>query len=157
GGLAFRRHPARVNVGGAGGAEAIGYFAYAAGPEKIVVDYCGLGDPLLARLPACNVSSPDFWKSGHFYRLPPDGYLESLASGQNRIQNPAVRAYYDALLRVVRGPDLFDPARLATIVRFNLGLYDSLLESYAAQVDAALGDRDCRRIMAQRVGPFELR
>jgi arabinofuranosyltransferase len=155
-GLEFRAHPARVHVGGQAGREAIGFFAFAAGPEKIVVDYLGLADPLLARLAACNTDQPAHWKSGHFYRIPPRGYLATVASGENRIDDPGVRAYYDHLARVVRGPDLLDPERLATILRLNLGCYDDLLEAHQREVRRTLAGRDCRQVVARMVGPLEL-
>ena len=156
-GLAFRHHPSKVHVGGAQGAEAIGFFGFAAGPEKIVVDYLGIADPLLARLPACNVGSPEHWKSGHFYRIPPKGYFESLARGENLIVDPGIHAYYDRLAVAVRDPDLLSWSRIETIVRLNLGSYDPLLDEPAERLKAALGGKDCRYFVAGLVGPFDPR
>ena len=62
-----------------------------AGPEKHVVDRNALSDPLLARLPVSPRLYFEFY-SGHFFRDIPDGYLETLSSGQNRLtRSPAPR------------------------------------------------------------------
>jgi arabinofuranosyltransferase len=88
------------------------------GPYTHLLDDCALADPLLARLPAMfNVE----WRAGHYRRLIPDGYRESLESSANVIEDPALRDFYDRLRLVVRSPDLFSAARLREIVRMNLG------------------------------------
>ena len=46
-----------------------------------------LCDPLLMRLP---LQDRDNWRIGHFKRRIPEGYLETLASGENRIHHPAL-------------------------------------------------------------------
>lgn len=74
-------------------------------------------DPLLMRLP---VWKPGDWRIGHFTRGVPDGYLESLATGENRIQHPGLRAYYDDLRLVLRAP-LFQPERLTALWRLWTG------------------------------------
>jgi arabinofuranosyltransferase len=136
-GLAFRDRPEVVSVGAEGGA-AIGYFGYAAGPGKIIIDYAALTDPLLARLPACNLVPPGSWRSGHFFRSLPPGYLASLESGQNRIEDPGLHEYYERVRLVTRAP-LLSPGRFATIVGMNLGRYDELKRAY---VESAAGS--CR-------------
>ena len=104
---------------------AIGYVGYYAGPTVHVVDYHALADPLLARLPM--VASDPFyaaflrrvrpgevaapWRVGHFMRALPAGYLATLASGENRIADPAVRALWERVARVTRGP-VWSGARL---------------------------------------------
>ncbi len=116
-GRAFSREGARVRLGGVW--EAVGYFGFAAGPDKTIIDPVGLTDPLVARLPACNVDDPAHWKSGHFYRDLPAGYLASRALGGDRIIDPALHRYYARLDRVTRGP-IFDLARLRDILALNL-------------------------------------
>ena len=150
-GLAFRSHPAKLHVGGPNGSEPVGFFAFAAGHEKTILDYCGLTDPLLARLHACNVARPELWKSGHFYRLPPDGYVQTLARGENVIVDPGVRDYYARLHLVSRDPDLWRPARLAAILRLNTGRYDHLLAPYERHTRNAFGG-DCWPTLQQLVG-----
>ncbi|MGE5601967.1 MAG: hypothetical protein ACM30E_02890 [Nitrososphaerales archaeon] len=105
---------------------AVGMYGYAAGPNVHVVDLNGLADPLLARLPV-PPSKP--WRIGHFERLVPAGYLETLAGGENRICNPGVAEFYAALALITRGP-LLAPARLAAIWKMNTGQYDGLLANY---------------------------
>jgi arabinofuranosyltransferase len=104
--------------------DAAGFIGYAAGPGVYFVDDYGLGDPLIARLPA---EAP--WRIGHFERRIPDGYLETLEARQNLIRDPGVAAYYDRLRIITEGP-LWSRERLRTIVRMNLGRYESFIEAY---------------------------
>lgn len=104
----------------------VGMMGYFAGPDVFVVDEVGLADPLLARLPA---RAP--WRIGHFMRDVPPGYVESIESGRNDVRDPGVAAYYEHLRTITREP-LLSGARLRTILRMNLGRYESLLAPYAA-------------------------
>lgn len=104
----------------------IGFLGYFAGPRVHVVDQLGLADPLLARLPPAD---PD-WRIGHLLRIVPDGYIETLASGENRIEDENLAAYYDVLARVTRG-DPFDVGRLVEAWKLNTGAYDHYLDAYA--------------------------
>jgi arabinofuranosyltransferase len=108
-----------------------GMLGYAAGPTLHIVDTVGLGDPLMARLP-----SRSDWRVGHFTRDVPRGYTETLESGDNHITAPHVATYYSRLALITRGA-LWDRRRLPTIMRMNLGRYDSLL------ADAAPGSSGC--------------
>ncbi len=104
----------------------IGFYGYFAGPDVHVVDLLALADPLLARLPPVD----PIWSIGHWGRRSPEGYIESLATGENRIAHPTLAFYYDRLALVTRGR-LFDPARLKAIWQFNTGAYDHYLDAYA--------------------------
>ena len=104
----------------------VGFYGYFAGPGVHVVDLLGLGDPLLARLPPTD----PVWVIGHFGRSLPEGYLETVTTGENRLADPNLARYYDALLLATRG-DLFDPQRWAAIWGLNTGAYDAYLEAYA--------------------------
>ncbi len=104
----------------------VGMYGYYVGPDVHVVDLLGLADPLLARLPPVD---PD-WRIGHLGRRSPAGYLETLATGENQIQDPNLAYYYDKLQFVTRGP-LFSWARLVEIWRMNWGVYDPWLERFA--------------------------
>jgi arabinofuranosyltransferase len=104
----------------------VGFFGYYAGPQVHVIDLLGLADPLLARLPPTS----RHWRVGHYGRTVPDGYVDSLAAGENRIEDDALAAYYDKLAFVIQG-DLFDPDRLVEVGKLNLGAYDDLLDTYA--------------------------
>ena len=87
-------------------------------PQTHLIDSCALTDPLLARLPA--LYTPD-WRIGHFYRLIPYGYEESVEQATNLIVDPVVKALYDDLRLITRAPRLLSRARLAAIWRVNTG------------------------------------
>ncbi|MBL8727403.1 MAG: hypothetical protein JNM25_03155 [Planctomycetes bacterium] len=84
-------------------------------------------DPLLMRLPIRGE-----WRIGHFTRGIPEGYLESLAHGDNRIVHPGLRAYYDDLRLVLRAP-LWQGERLAALWRLVTGANAVGLRAYAAE------------------------
>jgi arabinofuranosyltransferase len=120
---------------------AIGYCGYFAGPRVHILDVHALADPLLARLPMVRhdpffmgfardlrLKNPPAWRVGHYLRRIPSGYLTTLISGQNRIADPDLAAYYDKLSLIVRGR-LLSRARLAEIVRFNLRLDEHLIDA----------------------------
>ena len=86
-------------------------------------------DPLLMRLP---VWKPGDWRIGHFTRGVPDGYLETLASGENRILHPGLHAYYDDLRVVLRAP-LFQPERLAALWRLWTGAGNDGIRAFVAE------------------------
>lgn len=88
------------------------------GPKTHLLDECGLADPLLARLPA--VFNPH-WRQGHFRRMIPAGYHESLERRTNALAEPGLRRLYDDLRLATRGRDLFAADRLAAIWRLNTG------------------------------------
>jgi arabinofuranosyltransferase len=102
--------------------------AFWAGPGARVVDRYGLGDALLARLP---VRARSKWRPGHFARTLPSGYLETLASGQNRLVDPDMARYYE-LLHDVNTLPLLDPERVRLVLELNLGRHDALIERAAA-------------------------
>jgi len=104
----------------------VGFYGYFVGPGAYVVDLLGLGNPLLARLPPAD---PD-WRIGHFGRLMPDGYRDTLETDENRIVDPRLATYYDKLALVIRG-DLLDGKRLRAIWEINTGAYDGYLDAYA--------------------------
>jgi len=104
------------------------------GPQAVLIDNYGLFDPLIARLPA---TYTPYWRTGHFRRTIPIGYMESLQSGRNMIADPGVAALYDALHTITQGP-LWDAERIATIVRLNTGYYDHLIDTFAYQFPDAV-------------------
>lgn len=88
-----------------------------------------LCDPLLTRLPARN---PAKWRIGHVLRRIPEGYYESLATGENRLLHPGLRAFYDALRSLTRDP-VFAPARLDYLRRMALGEFDAGFRAFTAE------------------------
>ena len=87
-------------------------------PQTHLIDDCALTDPLLARLPASY--TPD-WRIGHFQRMIPEGYRESLEQGANRLADTGLWPLYDDLRLITRAPRLLSRARLAAIWRVNTG------------------------------------
>jgi arabinofuranosyltransferase len=104
--------------------DAIGLAGYYAGPSVHIVDRWALADALLARLPSVS------GKYGHYPRVIPDGYLETLRTGDNRIADEHLADYYDALALALRGP-LLSPERLRAIWQLNRGMYRNQLDAYA--------------------------
>ncbi|MBX3462243.1 MAG: hypothetical protein KF830_03660 [Planctomycetes bacterium] len=108
--------------------DAVGRDPFVAGEAFHFVDRW-IVDPLLARLP---VARPGEWRIGHFTRAIPDGYLESLATGEDRIAHPGLRALYGDLRRVLRAP-LADRQRLAALWRLWTGAHAAGLADYVAR------------------------
>ena len=104
------------------------------GPKAVLIDNFALFDPLLARLPA---TYTPYWRTGHFRRTIPIGYMESLQSGRNLIADPGVAPLYDALHTITQGP-LWDATRIAAIVRLNTGYYDHLIDTFHYQFPDAI-------------------
>lgn len=122
----LRFRPERVIVGGAFGGYAIGFAGFAVGPEKHIVDIVALSDPLLSKLPPYRPDDTKEWVSGHFPRHIPEGYLESLETGDNLVQDLRIREYYDQVLIITRSP-IFSWKRMSVIAKMNLGKFDHLL------------------------------
>jgi hypothetical protein len=103
----------------------IGLYGYYGGPRMHIVDYYGLGDPLIARLP---IYDREHWQVGHYARSIPNGYIESLRTGQNSIEDAAVRELYRVATVLTRDP-IWSLSRFTEIVKANLGLYNPLIRS----------------------------
>jgi arabinofuranosyltransferase len=102
----------------------LGFIGLDAGPWVFFIDRCGLSDPLLARLPP--KYNPN-WRIGHFERVVPDGYAQSVRGSTNELTDVNLRQYYEVIRLITQGP-LFSGERLAAIVRMNLGQYDYLID-----------------------------
>jgi arabinofuranosyltransferase len=102
----------------------IGCFAFYAGPAVHVVDPLGLSDPLLARLPPYRTLG---WRIGHFERMIPEGYQETLVEHEFLIRDKSLRAYYRKLHFIVSGK-LWSFRRLGEIIKMNFGLYNFLID-----------------------------
>ncbi len=102
----------------------IGLIGFFSGPDVHIIDSLALADPLLARLPA---AKHPWWRVGHFFRHVPDGYAASLKEGRVLISDPALALYYAHLRHVVSGR-LWSVERWRDIAKFNLGMYDHLID-----------------------------
>jgi arabinofuranosyltransferase len=107
----------------------IGYYAYFSGPDCHFIDIFALAEPLLARLP---IKDLERWRIGHFERKVPQGYYHTVKYGRNLIGNPYLKKYYDKLSLIIKG-NLFDAERLKTIIKMNLGYYDSWIDQYVKE------------------------
>ncbi|NPV84564.1 MAG: hypothetical protein HPY45_00965 [Anaerolineae bacterium] len=107
----------------------IGFFGYYAGPHVHIIDYYGLSDPLIARIPPKSLGG--YWRAGHLERIIPQGYVFTVESGgeKNWIADEHLAEYYDKLAYITRG-DLFDPQRFIEIWKMNTGQYDHLIDFY---------------------------
>jgi arabinofuranosyltransferase len=102
----------------------IGFMGYYSGPGVHIVDMHALADPLLARMPT---AFDVMWRIGHFKRAIPEGYIETIARGENQIIDVNLARYYDSLKYVVSGP-LWNWRRIMTAAKLNLGVYDHFLD-----------------------------
>jgi len=95
------------------------------GPYVHLLDECALADPLLAHLPA--VYSPE-WRSGHYRRIIPAGYKETLETGTIAIKDRGLRDYYQHLSTLTRSERVWSWVRLKEIAAVEAGRYDRLID-----------------------------
>ena len=110
----------------------IGYSGFFAGPDVHILD--ALADPLLARLPARQDLN---WRPGHFSRIVPTGYIETLLENRNALADSNLAALYDALHLITQGP-LFTTDRWTEIWKVNTGQYNQLIDREAFLHPSAL-------------------
>ncbi len=108
-------------------AKCIGFYGYSCPRETHIIDIWALIDPLLARLPAIRADRGE-GRVGHFERMIPDGYYETLESGEDRFTDRSLAEYYKALSQLTRA-DLFSPGRVQVIYDMNLGRYNHLIDT----------------------------
>ncbi|MEQ1630914.1 MAG: hypothetical protein ABL997_00980 [Planctomycetota bacterium] len=105
----------------------VGRYAFDGGDLVHVIDPWLL-DPLLMRLP---VGDPQHWRIGHFGRFVPEGYLESMATGENRIVHPRLKVCYDAVRTIVdQDVPVFDKKRLSVLWQLWTGAFDDDFRAY---------------------------
>ena len=102
----------------------VGFRGYFAGPKVHIIDYYALAEPLLARLPARYKKD---WRIGHFIRVVPPGYEQTVATGKNLITDKDLAEFYDVLSVIIKGP-IWTRERWAAIWKTNLGAYDHLID-----------------------------
>lgn len=150
-GREFSHHPAKVHIGGGFGGLPIGFFGFSAGPHKHILDVLGLADPLMARIPP---PDPAKCTNGHYPRLIPLGYPETLQRGINVIHNPSLREYYRRLSVVTRGP-LLSRERFAAILDLNrFSLHPLLADYLREEIEPRLRENHVFKMESRRLGPF---
>lgn len=102
----------------------IGFYGFFSGPLIYIVDFHGLADPLLSRLPS--LYHPKI-AIGHFLRYVPEGYMESAGSENNEINDPDLAQFYNYIRIITRSP-IWSLERFKTILKMNLGYYDYLID-----------------------------
>ncbi len=102
----------------------VGLTGYGGGPMVHVIDDLALTDAFLARLPAKRQLP---WRTGHFARVKPHAYVESVQSGRCLFRDQNLCRYWKHLRRITEGP-IWSAARFSTIVKMNLGMYDDLID-----------------------------
>ena len=115
----------------------VGYFGFFAGPKVHVVDTNALTDAFLARIPRLarhKTRNERDWRIGHFTRKLPAGYLQTLKTGENKLEHPDLARYYDELKLVITGP-LFSTDRWRAIWALNTGKRDGWMGSYLRSLD----------------------
>lgn len=87
--------PTRVEV-----VDTLGVSGFSYGPNVHVIDRNALADAPMARMP---LEDSNHWRIGHFRHIIPDGYLETLESGPDRIRDPLIAHFYEKLAFVITG------------------------------------------------------
>jgi arabinofuranosyltransferase len=93
-----------------------GIVPYLVGPDTVFIDEFGLVDAFLARIKGRRF---DDLLAGHIQRKLPEGYLESVATGNNALRDPSLRALYDKMKVIAQGP-IFSWQRFSSILEMNL-------------------------------------
>lgn len=105
-----------------------GWSVYKRGSDVHAVDLYALGDPLLARLPMYRGHGQ--WRAGHYRRVLPQGYVRSLETGENHLEDPGLAALYEQL-RLVHQAPLLAPGRLRAIWVLNVHGDDAWIDENA--------------------------
>lgn len=93
----------------------LGFTGVNHGPSVHFIDYLGLTDPLLARLPAFE---EQLFRPGHVMRHIPAGYEQSQLKQENLLEDPELKDYWDDLRLITSGP-LFSSQRFKAIFAAN--------------------------------------
>lgn len=128
----------------------LGFSGLRGGPNLHLIDYCGLADPLLARLPA---KYDERWRIGHFSRQLPENYEASIVEKKNLLSDPEAIKIYDSLTIITKLP-LNTPGRLKEIIKMNLVANNNKLDRY--RFDAIPQDSETPAILYEQQGAPEV-
>ena len=112
----------------------VGLLGYRMGPGVHVIDYHGLGDPLLARL--IPRLAPLGWRTGHYLRPVPAGYAASRSAGENLVADPDLHALVDRIDLVTSGP-LFAAERWRAIADLHGAFARERIARWAERIRAS--------------------
>ena len=106
--------------------KAIGFYGFYAGPEVHIIDEFALGDPLLARM---EIPDKKRWRVGHFTRRLPEGYIDTVKTGENMIKDPKIQELY-SVLEIITKDKIWSMNRFKEIIKINSGSYNDLHNQY---------------------------
>ena len=105
----------------------VGFAGYYAGSNVHIVDRLGLGSALMARIPPSYTTD---WRTGHFERVVPTGYVEYLSTGDlSAVADPPTQEYVQHLEQLTKADGLMTKERLHEIFSFSGNRYESLIET----------------------------
>lgn len=104
-----------------------GFTGYYAGPDVYIAHGLAITDGFLARVPP--IYNPN-WRSGHFMRTIPAGYLEVEAGSQEHLDDLVLDGYYQKIRLVTQG-QLFSAERWQAIWELNTRDFKEWLPSYS--------------------------
>ena len=104
----------------------IGFMGYYADDKDTIIDIYALSDPFLARVP---INTTTMERVGHNTRDIPPGYIPTVIENKNEIMDDNLKKYYDAIKVITQDP-IFSMKRIKTVIKFNLGKYNYLIDNY---------------------------
>ena len=107
--------------------------AWYAGEKPYFIDPHGLINPYISRLPALPNK-----RIGHYERVFPKGYFETLMTGKNVIKDPMLAQLYDDVAQVTQSKSLWSKERFAAIYRLNSGYYKNIHKNFDFNDDDTL-------------------
>lgn len=107
-----------------------GVAGYYANRSLYLVDAYAVTNPVLSHLSwvdrKLNYQVEDYyWRTGHFRRRIPCGYIQSLQTGNNEFQDPEMARYYDAM-RAITQDRIFSRARMQSMVQYYTGVFSQI-------------------------------
>ncbi len=106
--------------------DAVGGMGLVLGTENHVVDVWAIVDPYLSHLPLAKGME---WHIGHFRRKIPEGYLQSIRTGENHISDPGLAKLYENVRLLSRG-EIWSKERWLAIWDMNSGNYREFTLGY---------------------------
>lgn len=131
----------------------MGFNGFYAGPQKHLLDRYAITDPFLAQLP--EVYQPN-WRPGHYMRIIPSGYLESLQKHENHLEDPKLKVLYEVMLMLTYEP-IWTRQRLITALKFNFtNKYSKLVnrKAYHLPIGASINEVELQNHFNDQISLF---